>query len=78
MWRLQQISVKIFAESIYTEDLDEDFEVYTDLLAEDLRLNGLQRPVVIGLGSIEGHHRIVAAYKAGYKRIHAYVANLER
>lgn len=76
IWELRNVRVKPLAEEIYNEDVDEYFEEYTDQLSEDLRINGLHRPVVIGLGGIEGNHRIIAAYKAGIKKIPAYVARL--
>jgi len=76
VWVLKKVLVKPLAEKIYDEGLDEFFEEYTDQISEDLRINGLHRPVVIGLGGIEGNHRIIAAYKAGIKKIPAYVARL--
>jgi len=76
VWELRGVLVRPLAEMIYEEGVDEFFEEYTDTLATDIQLNGLRRPIVIGLGGIEGNHRIIAAYKSGIQVIPAYVARL--
>lgn len=78
VWDLRSVPVDPLVDEMYENGVDEDYEEVTDELANDIKTNGLQRPIVIGPQGIEGHHRLLAAQKAGLATVPAYVWRIAR
>lgn len=72
IWNYKEVPIETLEESIPDEsmlgDLEDEYESM-ESLKEDIKKNGIKRPIVIAPNGIEGYHRLIAVQELGIKKI---------